>query len=127
MRRVAPFATLLALAGCQTAELKQTDGQTAALPTMERIALGARECWFRSGDPAFKSYRMAPELNSFSGKPRILLVPAKNPNGLPLAVIEASGEPARLNAFGPLMAEPLGTRIADDARRWATGHTGCSA
>ena len=80
-----------------------------------------------SGDPAFKSYRMAPELNSFSGKPRILLVPAKNPNGLPLAVIEASGEPARLNAFGPLMAEPLGTRIADDARRWATGHTGCSA
>ena len=42
MRRVALIAALLALAGCQTAELKQVDGQTAALPTMERIALGAQ-------------------------------------------------------------------------------------
>ena len=29
---------------------------------MERIALTARECWFRSGDPQFAEFRMAPEL-----------------------------------------------------------------
>ncbi len=63
---------------------------------MERVALGANSCWFKSGDAAFKNYRLAPELNSFSGRPRILIVPRKSPEARPLAVIQAEGQPARL-------------------------------
>ena len=45
---------------------------------MEQVAIAAHKCWFASKDPAFKAYQMANELNSFSGRPRFLLVPAKN-------------------------------------------------
>ena len=45
---------------------------------MEQVAIAAHNCWFASKDPAFKPYHMANELNSFSGRPRFLLVPAKN-------------------------------------------------
>lgn len=51
----------------------------AALPTMERIALAANSCWFKSKDKDFRSYTLAPELNSYSGRPRILVVPGHNP------------------------------------------------
>lgn len=127
--RPLPFATLLlplvaaaALAGCQTPAQKTGD---AALPTMERVALGANSCWFKSGDPAFKAYRLAPELNSFSGRPRILVVHSHSPEARPLLVVQAEGNPARLDAFGPLMGEAVGTRVATDVRRWAAGGKGC--
>jgi hypothetical protein len=125
------FAACAALSACQTAKVEtrtsSSSSARAALPVMERVALGARECWFRSGDPAFTKYRLSPELTSMTGKPRILIVPARNPNGLPLAVIEAQGSPARLSAFGPLMGEALGNRIRADVNRWAAGSDGCSA
>ncbi len=125
-------AALLLLTACQTtAQKPRPEGVVSAgrsaLPVMERVALGARECWFRSKDPAFKAYRLAPELTSQNGRPRILIVPAKNPNGLPLAVVEASGNPARLSAFGPLMSQPLGRRITSDVNRWVAGGDGCGA
>ncbi len=119
-------ASLLLVAGCQSNRPASPAASSAALPTMERIALGANGCWFKSGDAAFKAYRLAPELNSFSGRPRILLVPRKSPEARPLAVIQAEGHPARLQAFGPLLSEPVGTRIASDVRRWAAGGQGCS-
>ena len=97
----------------------------AALPVMERIALTARECWFRSGDPQFAEFRMAPELVSFSGRPRILLVPRNNPNGLPLAVIEATGTNTTINVYGPALARPVGNRIRTDVARWSAGPTAC--
>ena len=56
---------------------------------MEQIAIAAHACWFVSKDPAFKPYHMANELNSFSGRPRFLLVPAKHPEGKPLLVVQA--------------------------------------
>ena len=123
------FTAVSMLSACQTASKPRPQGtitvSRAALPVMERVALGARECWFRSGDPAFKTYKLAPELTSQNGRPRILIVPAKNPNGLPLAVIEATGNPAKLSAFGPLMAQPLGKRIMSDVNRWVAGADGC--
>jgi hypothetical protein len=126
-----PCLAALALAACQPeAKVRQSVAAAparAALPVMERIALGARECWFRSKDKAFAKYRLAPELTSMTGKPRILIVPARNPNGLPLAVVEAQGNPARMQAFGPLMAEPLGDRIRADVNRWANGSESCAA
>jgi len=92
---------------------------------MERIALSANACWFKSKDPAFAAYKLAPELNSFSGVPRILLVHAHSPEARPLAVIQAQGNPAKLSAFGPLLAEPVGARITNDTNRWARGVQGC--
>ncbi len=115
------------LAACQS-ETKPvaSSASRAALPTMERVALGANACWFKSGDPAFKAYRLAPELNSFSGRPRILLVPRNSPESRPMLVVQAEGNPAKLDAFGPVMNEAHSARIANDVKRWANGGKGCS-
>lgn len=94
---------------------------------MERIARAASRCWFKSGDKRFRAYRLAPELNSFSGRPRILLVPASRPEDRPLAVIEATGDPATIEAYGPLMSASVGNRMAADIRNWAGGSTACGA
>jgi hypothetical protein len=115
---------LAALAGCQT-KTPAPKANGAALPTMERVALGANACWFKSGDPSFKAYRLAPELNSFSGRPRILVVHRNSPESRPLLVVQAEGNPAKLDAFGPLMGEAAGARIATDVKRWASGGKGC--
>jgi hypothetical protein len=115
-----------ALAACQPKpQPASSSASRAALPTMERIALGANACWFKSGDPAFKAYRLAPELNSFSGRPRILLVPRNSPESRPMLVIQAEGNPAKLDAFGPVMIEAISGRIATDVKRWANGGKGC--
>lgn len=119
-------ASLLTVAGCRSNSPGAAPANSAALPTMERIALGASGCWFKSGDPAFSAYRLAPELNSFSGRPRILIVPRRSPEARPLAVVEAEGHPARLQAFGPLFGEALGSRMSADIRRWAAGDKGCN-
>lgn len=119
-----PLAAALLVAACQSKTPAPSAG-SAALQTMERVALGANACWFKSGDPAFKAYRLAPELNSFSGRPRILVVHRQSPEARPLLVVQAEGSPARLDAFGPLMGEPVGTRIATDVKRWAAGGKGC--
>ncbi len=92
---------------------------------MERVALGANGCWFKAKDPAFADYRLAPELNSFSGRPRILIVPRHSPESRPLLVVQAEGQPAQLQAFGPLMSGPTSARISTDIRRWAAGGAGC--
>lgn len=81
----------VALAACQPKPQPAASVSRAALPTMERIALGANACWFKSGDAAFKAYRLAPELNSFSGRPRILLVPRNSPESRPMLVVQAEG------------------------------------
>ncbi|MDR6758334.1 hypothetical protein J2Y48_003633 [Mycoplana sp. BE70] len=118
------LATAAIVSACQSAT-PAPKTSTAALPTMERIALGANSCWFKSGDAAFSAYRLAPELNSFSGKPRILVVPRRSPESRPLLVVQAEGQPAKLSAFGPLMDEPVSSRIATDVKRWAAGGKGC--
>lgn len=101
------------------------DSSKAALPTMERIALSANSCWFKSRDKDFRGYSLAPELNSFTGRPRILVVPARNPASRPLLVVQAQGNPARVEAFGPMMQQSHGGRIANDVNRWASGQSGC--
>lgn len=127
-KAVSTFVFLAAagiLVSCQS-KPPAVKASTAALPTMERIALGANACWFKSGDAAFKSYRLAPELNSFSGRPRILIVPRNSPESRPLLVVHAEGNPAKLSAFGPMMDEPISSRIATDVKRWAAGGKGCN-
>ncbi|MGO7789951.1 hypothetical protein ACC703_21010 [Rhizobium ruizarguesonis] len=126
--RLANAALLTAVAAmvaaCQTPA--PTGPNRAALPTMERVALGANTCWFKSGDPAFAAYKLAPELNSFSGRPRILLVHKGSPESRPLLVVQAEGSPSRLQAFGPMMSEPVAGRITTDVNRWSAGSKACS-
>ena len=127
--RLANAALLTAVAAmvaaCQTSA-PTTGPNRAALPTMERVALGANACWFKSGDPAFAAYKLAPELNSFPGRPRILLVHKGSPESRPLLVVQAEGSPSRLQAFGPMMQEPVAGRITTDVNRWSAGNKACS-
>lgn len=128
IRLAVPLAVLAMLAACQSESTPPpSGGKSAALRMMEQVAIAAHKCWFASKDPDFKPYRMANELNSFSGRPRFLLVPAKHFEGKPLLVVQAEGPAPDLQAFGPLMQEPLGARIAGDLKRWAAGSSSCTA
>lgn len=118
-----------ALSGCFSGKTSTRPAPAAvnqsALAIMERVALSAKQCWFKSGDPDFKKYSLAPELVSFTGRPRILVVPARNPNDRPLLVVQAEGSPARMERFGPMMQSPLADRIMRDTARWASGQRSC--
>lgn len=119
----------LVLASCQSSP-KTTpipSGKSASLLAMEQVAIAAHKCWIASKDPAFKAYQMANELNSYSGTPRFLLVPAKHYGGKPLLVVQAQGNSSRVDVFGPLMNEPLGARIGSDIARWQAGNPSCAA
>ncbi len=120
----------LALSGCQPKPAKvsaPSGGKSASLLAMETVATAAHRCWFASKDPAFRPYRFANELNSFTGQPRFLLVPARDFGGRPLLVVQARGSSSRVETFGPLLSEPLGARINADIARWSSGDTGCGA
>jgi hypothetical protein len=124
----AALAALAALAAsCQSprAPMITLNESHTALSTMERVAVAANGCWFKSSDPAFARYVMAPELNSFTGRPRILVVERSQPTGRPLLVVQAEGNPAKLVAFGPMMSGAGGVRISADVNRWATGGKSC--
>lgn len=132
LARTASNLTAMAAAGlvvaCQSSgpgnlTLKSSE---PALPAMEQIALAASNCWFKSNDREFRAYRIAPELNSFSGRPRILIVPRSNPEDRPLAVVEGEGNPATISAYGPLLADPVGNRMVADLRRWNDGSSACT-
>jgi hypothetical protein len=112
-----------ALAACQSKPVVQSS--PSALDVMEKVAVAANRCWFKSGDPAFKSYAFAPELTSFSGRPRILLTRKGSADIRPLLVVQAEGKPAQLSSFGPLMNEPVAGRIDGDVKRWAAGNSNC--
>ncbi len=120
------LAAAFALSACQSSAPppSKTHGHSA-LDIMERVAVGANRCWLKSGDPAFKAYSMAPELDSYSGKPRFLLVRRGSHDIRPVLVVQAQGNPGRLEAFGPMMGEPAGARVAHDIRRFANGDKDC--
>lgn len=101
---IAMLGLLVTSCGPRPPSIAATDH--SALSTMERIMLNANTCWFKSSDPAFASYQLAPELNSFTGRPRILVVDKKHPTGRPSLVVQAEGNPAQLQAFGPMMSAP---------------------
>ena len=117
-----------ALAGCQSATPAASGvGKSAALRNMEQVAISAHRCWFASGDPAFAKYSFANELNSFSGRPRFLLVPKGNFGGKPLLVVQAEGPAGRVSAFGPLMEGVEAGRIGSDISRWSAGNSSCGS
>jgi hypothetical protein len=127
----AALAAVVLLAACQSQPKADTSGassgKSAALRTMEQVSIAAYKCWFSSKDPAFRPYRFANELNSLSGQPRFLLVPAKNYGGLPALVVQARGNSSQVEIFGPLLSESLGSRIGSDVNRWRSGDQSCGA
>ncbi|AQT47373.1 MULTISPECIES: hypothetical protein [Bartonella] len=96
-----------------------------ALKTMEHVAQTANRCWFKSDKAEFKRYGFEPELQSYSGRPRMLIVPKSTPGGKPVLVVEAEGNPARVSVYGPLMAAPQGNAIGEDIDRWVKGDNQC--
>jgi hypothetical protein len=124
--RAAALSTLGLLAACTSNTKPVPTLSVGALPVMERVALGANRCWFKSRDPLFTDYKLAPELNSFSGTPRILLVKRHSPESRPLLVVQASGTPAKIDAFGPLMNQPaVSARVHKDVNHWVRGGKDC--
>ena len=119
--------SIAVLASCSSTTQKPVEAlDLRPLPVMEKVALGANRCWFKSKDPMFAAYRLAPELNSFSGTPRILIVKKHAPEALPLLVVQASGSPVKLSAFGPLMKDAsVSARVNKDVRHWSRGGQGC--
>ena len=127
---------LLALAACQTgAPSSAVSINTKQEPRSMVVSLAknAQTCWFKSNDNAFKSFRLAAEVNSHAGRPRFLLVPKNNPGGLPSLVVQAeakgdtaSGKFTNIQTFGPLLSSSDGQRIATDIKRWTTGNKSCA-
>jgi hypothetical protein len=131
------YLSLLALPlflGCQAKEAEAPPLTTTMISSQKpasavaSIARTAQTCWFKSKDKSFRIYRIANEVNSFAGKPRFLIVPRKNPGGLPLLVVEAQqvGGKTSISAFGPLLNTADGRRILGDVNRWSRGETACT-
>lgn len=133
--KIGVLAVVVLVASCQgNPPSVSTSINTKQKPetAVANLAKTAQKCWFKSGDKAFKAYRMANEVTSHAGQPRFLLVPRKNPGGLPLLVVQAvkkgdtaSGEYTNINTFGPLLEGAEGTRILGDVNRWSKGDTKC--
>lgn len=123
------LACLLALAACQTEKPPanpQGSGKSASLRVMEQVAIAAHKCWIASKDTAFRNYSMANELNNFGGTPRFLLVPKNNYGGKPLLVVQARGQSSEVEVFGPMLNDPVGSRINSDIARWKSGNGACA-
>ena len=126
----------LGLASCQTGSPSgalSINTSNPPRPSIVNLARTAQTCWFKSGDRAFRPYRLASEVNSHAGRPRFLLVPRNNPTGLPALVVqaenrrsEATGNYTNLQTFGPLLSSNSGKRITDDIRRWNSGNSSCT-
>lgn len=112
-----------ALAACQSRPSQPAS--QSSLDVMEKVAVAANRCWFKSNDPAFKTYAFAPELSSFSDRPRILLTRKGSSDIRPLLVVQAEGRPPKLSAFGPMMDQPIAGRVNSDVTRWAAGSADC--
>jgi len=124
----AAFAATLAACATRAPDYLEYAAYQDTNTVATRIAARVGACWFEDGDDAFARFAYAPELNSFSGKPRILIVPKDNPAGLPQLVIEVSdGKRATVvKLFGPLLATARGTAIQRDVESWADGGTDCN-
>lgn len=117
------------LAACDTREAARPAlaPSDSVLDRMEALTLAANRCWFKSKDKAFASYSLAPELSSFSGRPRFLLVPKGRPEAKPLLVVEGSAGSRSVSTYGPVMDTALGPRVDADIRRWSAGGSACEA
>ncbi|SJZ52860.1 hypothetical protein SAMN05428963_101178 [Consotaella salsifontis] len=131
MTRACAVIALAALAGlcaCSSSSTVEKPVVDTGLDRMERLALNANRCWFKSKDPVFAAYSLAPELSSYSGRPRFLLVPRGHPEARPLLVVEGQSGSSEVAIYGPLTGESsVAPRVQSDLARWRTGRDSCSA
>lgn len=123
---------LMFLSACQSGTPSQglnLTSDTKPVITIAAIGKTIQKCWFKTGNPIFKPFKMANESNSYAGRPRLLLVPKNNPGGLPKLVIQAEKKNGvtQIEIFGPLLSSNNGSIIAKDLKFWATGNTKCQA
>lgn len=124
MNRSATICLIVSTAltgGCAATGTPSSSG--SSIPVLQRINDTAQRCWIKSGDPAFRSYRIVPELDTRTGKPRVLMLRAGRSTGLPELVIEVSN--SQIDAYGPVQNTPLAGRINRDIVRWGNGNTTC--
>ena len=116
---------MIALSACT--QSGSQSGKTTPLSMMTSVAKQVQQCWFKKKDPAFRAYKMASELDSYSGKPRILIVPKSNPAGLPKLVAQAERikGTVQFTSFGPLLASAEGSRLNNQLLRWSQGTKTC--
>ena len=130
MKRIVCIIAVLALTACtQTKPAKVRSPAPSQTPQslMLNVAKQVQACWFKKKDPAFTKFKMATELDSYSGKPRILIVPRNNPGGLPKLVAQAEKRSGRtqFSSFGPLLQTSNGPRINASLRAWSRGSKTC--
>lgn len=130
---IVSLTALIALSGC-TAGGEPVAGPlnaefegNSAVSVLQNINKRALTCWIKSGDKVFEGFALVPELDTRSGRPRILIVRSGQAQGLPQMVIEASGKPVKINTYGPLTQQGISGRINSDIIAWNTGRTGCSS
>ena len=129
MKSQTGIVALLMLTACTSSSPDFSGaGRETPQTVVARVARTAQTCWFKNKDATFKPYRLANEVNSFSGKPRFLIVPKNNPAGLPKLVVQAERIGGRnvLSTFGPLLQTNDGLRIEKSVRRWARGNSTCA-
>ncbi len=126
---VLPITALLA--ACQAepigGPLKLEVGATGPVSALQTVNTNGQRCWIKSGDRAFRDYQLVPELDTRTGKPRLLLLRSGRATGLPSLVIEGEDNPVAIITYGKLTSDPLSNRINSDIQRWSAGDNRCSA
>ena len=127
MRFFAILWLTVGLSGCNQSTPRNPVAAESPQTLMVHVAKQVQACWFKKPDPSLKGFRMASEVNSYAGRPRILIVPKNNPEGLPKLVAQAekSGGRVRFSSFGPLLASGAGPQLQASLNRWASGSTSC--
>lgn len=127
IRLSARLSALTLVAACTQSSSPPAAPAERPQTIMLRVAKQVQACWFKRKDPALKPYKMASELDSYSGKPRILIVPRRNPEGLPKLVAQAErlGGRNQFTTFGPLLEGKDGPRLSASLNAWARGKTSC--
>ncbi len=121
-------AVTILLSGCATStDFLEYRPKGSPQLVADRLLSSIKSCWFGDGEGAFAGLAFEAELSSHSNRPRILIVNADEPGGLPQLIVEASKPRRRTSVklFGPLLAGPLGPRIRADIDRWTDGNPGC--
>ena len=132
MQRPTTVAALLAivvLAACQSGHLRgplslQVEASDPVV-ALQRVNKAGMQCWVRRSDPAFRNLHLVPELDTSAGRPRLLLLEKGKAEGLPVLVIEASGEPVTIQTYGPLAGTRTGGQVNADIVRWSSGSNAC--
>ncbi len=115
------------LAGCVNTSPESSSDSRTPQSLMASVATQVQACWFRSKDKRFRNYTLSPELNSYAGRPRILLVPRGKQSALPVLVAQAervNGQTV-FSSYGPLVGENGGDAVQSDLNRWAGGERTC--